>query len=89
MALPLQVKTSQQSSERLLPRTVVAVKRVELALIHYTDESGIQQTQLAVVGDNNIHLLSGRTFGISDTTTSQGPASDWLRKAVFEKLEGK
>lgn len=86
MAVPLQVKTQQQTSERPLPKSVQAAKVVELALITYTDENGIQQSQLGVIGDNNVHLISGRLLGFSDTTTSQGQATEWLRNAVFEKL---
>jgi hypothetical protein len=85
MAIPLQAKTQQNPSERTLPRSVQAVKLVDLALVSYTDDSGLQHVQLAIVGDNNVNLISGRLLGISDTT-NQGPASDWLKKAIFEKL---
>lgn len=85
MAVPLQAKTQQTPSERPLPKSVQAAKVVDLALVSYTDDSGLQQVQLAIIGDNNVNLISGRLLGISDTT-SQGPASEWLKKAIFEKL---
>lgn len=83
MATPLQPK----KNEPLSPRTVIAAKRVDLALVTYTDESNTQFTQLAVVGENNIHLIEGRALGFSKNTTPQGSASEWLKKAIFEKLE--
>lgn len=86
MATPLQAKTQQTQSERPLPKSVQAAKLVDLALITYTDDSGLRQSQLAVVGDNSVHLISGRLLGFSETTTQQGQAAEWLRKAVFEKL---
>jgi hypothetical protein len=82
MATPLQMKTN----EPLEPRKVQGAKRVDLALVTYTDESNVQQTQLAIIGDNNVHLLEGRTLGFSKNTTPQGNASEWLKKGIFEKL---
>lgn len=66
---------------------MIAAKRVDLALVTYTDESNTQFTQLAVVGENNIHLIEGRALGFSKNTTPQGSASEWLKRAIFEKLE--
>lgn len=63
----------------------MGVKEVSLSLISYIDDEGLSQTQLAIIGDNNVHLLSGRAMGISDTT-NQGQATKWLRDAIFEKL---
>lgn len=67
-------------------RTVLAAKGVDIALITYTDERGQQFTQLAVVGDNRVHLIEGRAMGFSRATTPQGVAQDWLRDGVFAKL---
>lgn len=83
MATPLPLK----KNEPLSPRTVIAAKRVELALVTYTDESNTQFTQLAIVGENNVHLIEGRAMGFSKNSTPQGSASEWLRKAIFEKLQ--
>lgn len=82
MATPLQVTSAMPTN----PRTVQGAKRVELALVTYTDDSNVQHTQLAIVGENNIHLLEGRASGFSKNTTPQGNASDWLKKGIFEKL---
>lgn len=82
MATPLQPKMN----EPLSPKTVIAAKPVELALVTYTDESNTQQTQLAVIGENNVHLIEGRALGFSKNTTPQGSASEWLRKGIFAKL---
>lgn len=73
-------------NEPLSPKTVIAAKPVELALVTYTDESNTQQTQLAVIGENNVHLIEGRALGLSKNTTPQGSASEWLRKGIFAKL---
>lgn len=73
-------------NEPLSPKTVIAAKPVELALVTYTDESNTQQTQLAVIGENNVHLIEGRALGFSKNTTPQGSASEWLRKGIFAKL---
>lgn len=67
-------------------RTVLAAKGVDLVLITYTDERGVQVTQLAVVGDSRVHLLEARAMGISKNATPQGVAADWLRDGIFEKL---
>jgi len=72
--------------ERGQPRSVVAVKPVELVLITYHDEFGTEQTGLAVVGEKNVHLLDGKITGFSNTTTPQGLASNWLREGVFKAL---
>lgn len=86
MATPLQhIKPNGQPTEDR-PRTVLAAKSVDLALITYIDDRGQQQTQLGVVGDNNVHLLESRVLGISKSTTPQGVASEWLSKGVFEKM---
>ena len=85
MATPLQMKTNAP----LEPRKVLAAKRVEIALVTYTDETNTQQTQLAVIGDNYVHLIEGRALGFSKNTTPQGTASDWLKKGIFEKLDEK
>jgi len=84
MATPLQMSSSSQTE----PRKVYGAKRVELALVTYTDDSNVQHTQLAVVGDNNVHLLEGRSMGFSKNTTPFGTASEWLKKGIFEKLAG-
>lgn len=90
MAQPLQAKTLQVSptQSNRTPRTVLAVKEVSIALVTYNDENGETQSQLALVGDNTIHLLNGRAMGISNTTT-QGQASEWLKEGVFKKLKEK
>ena len=89
MATPL--KTTEATTPPMsvpadrTPRRVLAVKEVTLALITYIDNENMQQTQLAVVGDNSIHLLSGKQLGISQTV-AQGNAADWLVEGVFKKL---
>lgn len=85
MATPLQMKTNAP----LEPRKVLAAKRVDIALVTYTDETNTQQTQLAIIGDNNIHLIEGRALGFAKNTTPQGTASDWLKNGIFEKLDEK
>jgi hypothetical protein len=75
-----------QEQSRAAPRSVLAAKGVDLALITYVDEQGTQITQLAVVGDNRVHVLDGKPMGFSKVTTPQGLANDWLRDGVFAKL---
>lgn len=70
-------------------RTVVAAKPVELVMVSYYDEYGVGHTQLAVVGDNNVHLLDGKATGFSQTATPHGLGSDWLTKGVFSTLKKK
>lgn len=69
-----------------MPRTVLGAKSVELTLITYTDEYNVQQCQLAVVGDNTVHLLEARAMGISKNTTPVGTAGTWLRDGIFKAL---
>lgn len=88
MAQPLQ--TIQQLGPKITnhpPKTVVSAKEVRLALVSYTDEFGDMQTQLAVIGEKNIHLLNGKSFGITQHQTPQGVASSWLAKGIFQKLD--
>lgn len=80
------VVAAPQRPERTDPKKVLSAKSVELVLISYADESGFVRTQLALVGDNNVHLLDSRPFGISREPTPQGVANSWLRDGVFEKL---
>jgi hypothetical protein len=86
MATPLQTKTPQQAQQEDGPRTVLGAKKVELALVTYLDEFNVQQVQLAVVGENNVHLIEGRQFGLTKNTTPQGSASEWLREGIFKAL---
>lgn len=86
MAQPLMPQSQEDQKPRPPPRKVVAVKGVDLVLVTYTDEAGQQITQLAVVGDNQVHLLEGRALGFARTTTPQGVANPWLRDGIFEKL---
>ncbi len=64
----------------------MAAKKVDLVLVTYRDEYNTVQTQLAVLGENNIHLLESRGLGVSKNTTPQGKASQWLREGIFSAL---
>ena len=63
-----------------------AVQPVQLVLISYADERGMDVTQLALVGDNNVHLLESRSLGLNNGQTPQGRASKWLADGVFKKM---
>lgn len=78
--------SSSLPTERPEPRTVLAAKEVKLVLTTYTSEQGDQFTQLAVVGENGVHLLDGQPMGFSRTRTPQGQANAWLRDGIFAKL---
>ena len=72
------------------PKTVEAVKEVRLALVTYNDERGDKYTQVALVGDTNVHLIDGQLFGFSDHRTPQGRVSkEWLSKPILEALAPK
>lgn len=86
MAVPLQVKPVVQNQAETKPQTVASAKEVSLAIVTYADEYGVQQTQLAVVGENNVHMLEGRSMGFSKNTTPQGQAKEWLRDGIFKAL---
>jgi hypothetical protein len=87
MASPLDAMMETQGTKgRPNPKTVLAVKGVDLVLVTYTDDSGQQYTQLAVAGDQNVHLIDGKMLGFNRTTTPQGQANNWLRDGIFEKL---
>jgi hypothetical protein len=81
---PLNLSKSQEMTK---PRRVQAAKRVELALVTFTDESNQQHSTLAVIGDKNVHLLEGRDLGFSKNSTPSGRAAQWLAQAIFDKLE--
>jgi hypothetical protein len=68
------------------PRTVLSAKVVNLALVSFVDEKGRQITQLAIVGENNVHLLDSKEMGFRKETTPSGLATEWLKKGIFEKL---
>jgi hypothetical protein len=84
MATPLQTQLKTRDLDKAL--SVVGAKPVELALVTYYDDSGMEQTQLAVVGDNTVHLLDGKSTGFSANTTHQGRAADWLKEGIFKAL---
>lgn len=86
MAIPLQIKPVVQNQSEVRPQTVASAKEVRLAVVSYADEYGVQQTQLAVVGDNHVHMLEGRSMGFSKNTTPQGQAKEWLRDGIFKAL---
>lgn len=75
-----------QQNSRPAPRTVLAAKAVDLILVTYTDDAGQVYTQLVVAGDKTVHLIDGKTFGLSKTTTPQGQANQWLADGIFAKL---
>lgn len=75
-----------QPRQRAEPQTVLAVKKVDLALVQFADERGLEVTSLAIIGDNNVHLLDGRSLGLTQSRNPVGVATEWLRKAIFEKL---
>jgi hypothetical protein len=77
---------SQYPNERPNPKTVLAVKPVEVVLVRYTDDAGTEITQLAVVGEKNVHMLDGKATGFSRANTPQGVANDWLKNGIFAKL---
>lgn len=85
MATPL----SRQPNETPEPRTVQSAKRVELALIEFTDEAGQQHTTVGLIGDNNVRLLDARAMGVVRVGTPVGNANEWLKKGIFELLEKK
>lgn len=86
MAQPLMPEEQLPQEPRNPPRTVVGVKGVDLILVRYTDERGALVTSLAVVGDNTVHMLDAKLFGLGRYPTAQGPANDWLKNGIFEKL---
>lgn len=75
-----------QDQVRQPPKTVISAKRVEIALVSYMDETGRQVTQLALVGENNIHMLDNKEIGFLKDPSPRGLASPWLRDGVLEKL---
>lgn len=72
-------------SAKFGPKTVVEAKLISIALVKYVDVEGVEQVQLALVGDNTVHLLNSKALGISDAQ-SQGPAATWLKDGVFTLL---
>ena len=81
--IPSQAKTST------LPQSLLAAKRVELAILTYTDERNQQITQLAVVGNNTVHLIDAQIVGMSRYRTPQGVANQWLADKVLKALKGR
>lgn len=80
------IVATEQKLERPSPKTVLTAKSVDLALVSYADETGFIRTQLAVIGENNVHLIDGRPLGISKESTPQGIANAWLRDGIMVKL---
>ena len=65
--------------------SVKAAKFVNIAVVQWTDDEGLEHSQIAIVGDNNVNLLSGKVTGFG-VSTKQGPASPMLRDAILKKL---
>lgn len=68
------------------PRTVQSAKLVDLAIVSYTDNEGMQHSQLFVVGDKTLIMLDGRSLGYSTRPEPAGIAARWLRDAVLQSL---
>lgn len=80
---------AEQPKQRPSPWTVTSAKIVRLALVHYVDHEGMEHTQLAVIGDNNVLLGSGHEFGLSGARRDPaGNATNWLRDGILKLLEG-
>lgn len=71
----------------LPPGTVTGAKVVQLAMVTYVDDSGLEVVQLAVLGDNNVHLLDSKISGLSRTTSPVGLAKTWLMDGIFKILK--
>lgn len=77
----------EAKKEKLLaPKTVAAVKLVNMALVSYINENGEEITQLALIGDEKVQLLNNQDFNLGTVKTSKGPANDWLVRGIMEKL---
>lgn len=85
MEIPLPF-AKKKLPEDTRPKTVLGVQPVQLALVSYVDDSNQLVVQLAVVGDNNVHMIESRALGLSKSTTPQGQATKWLRDGIFNLL---
>lgn len=86
MATPL--NPFQHPQERTEPNAVQAVKRVDLALVTFTDEYNVQHSTMAIVGDKHVHFLEGRALGFSKNTTPSGRANAKMAQTIFDSLDG-
>jgi hypothetical protein len=86
MANPQTAAIRQPQKMEKEPLDVVAAKSVELALVTWIDATGREVTQLAIIGDNNVHLLEGRSMGFGAFSTLQGTASKDLTRNIFKAL---
>jgi len=71
----------------MTPKILIDAKQVKLAVVSYNDPHGQQHTQLAVVGEKTVHLLSGKFTGFGVSVTNEGPAQEWLATSVIERLK--
>jgi len=60
-------------------RKVKAAKFVNVAMVQWIDDDGVEHVSLAVVGDNNVQLINPQVVGM---------AGSWLKTGIFEKLKG-
>ena len=60
--MPVTSPTNKQMSAKFGPKTVVEAKLISIALVKYVDVEGVEQVQLALVGDNTVHLLNSRRW---------------------------
>jgi hypothetical protein len=82
MATPLKLPQQSPLTQNLTPRTVLGVQPVTLALVNYIDESAQSVTQLAIIGENTVHLLESRALGFTKNSTPFGRATKWLFDGV-------
>lgn len=85
MAVPAHPSTPEDGYQ---PKTVIDVKEVKLLLVSYASDDGQVVVQLALAGTNNVNLLESRGLGFGQVTTPKGPAVQWLRDGILERLNG-
>jgi hypothetical protein len=54
-----------------------------MKLISYSDGTGNETTQFAIVGDNTVMLLDSRTLVGAESRTPTGFATGWLKDSIL------
>jgi hypothetical protein len=76
----------EPQEQQFPPNTVQSTKKVDLALISYSDGTGQQVTQFAIVGDNSVLLLDSKELVGAEGRTPTGFATGWLKDGVLANI---
>lgn len=79
--------SNEYSQAKIPPKTVRSVRPVDMVLVSYVDQNGVEVNQFAFAGDNTVLLIDRKEMGIaSQERTPSGYATGWLREGILKAM---